>query len=353
MIRKRRRKDGSTGYCVWGLNDIESKTFNSRAEAKRYVKEQLKLRSTRKNFPYDFREKLTVSDAIDQFIDECFDPTQSAYRSRVSQLKWWSCQIGHYTLAQMDSSGRPIISMHRNILKKGKDIPIHKRKERCNSTVNCYISAISTVFTFAVDDKEWIRNNPALRFHLNTGNGRTRFLSPSEQKILLESTQESSNRHLYLIVLLALSTGGRKNEIRCLKWSNVLLDKKKIILDKTKNGDIGVLPLSGKPLEELEKSYLTRCIHSEFVFPRKHDVSKPTTIRSAWAAALKRTDIYDFHFHDLRHTFASNLAAAGATLYELKAALRHRSISMVAKYAHLTDHHTAKITRKVNRKLFK
>ena len=342
MIRPRPTKDGKTRYQVRKLKNIKVRTFATKGEANRYEKEQKKLRATRESFPDDFRENITVATAIEQFIEERFDSSQSSYKSRVSQLMWWKNHLGHMKLSQMDNSGRPVMSKHRSILKRS----------RCNSTVNCYMSAISTVFTFAMDEKGWMTNNPALRFHLKVSNGRMRFLSIPEQKKLLASTQESSNPHLYLIVLLALSTGGRKNEIRELKWSSVYFDKKRIILEKTKNGKIGVLRLSKKPLEELKKHYESRCKDSDFLFPRAWDFNNPITIRSAFAAALARCGIRDFHFHDIRHTFASNLAASGASLFELAKALRV-TIPMVERYAHLTEQHSFRGIDKSNRKIFK
>ena len=47
----------------------------------------------------------------------------------------------------------------------------------------------------------------------------------------------------------------------------------------------------------------------------------------------------DFHFHDLRHTFASYLAMTGATLIELSEALGHKSFDMVKRYSHINTEH--------------
>ncbi|MCL6564973.1 MAG: tyrosine-type recombinase/integrase [Acidobacteriia bacterium] len=40
-------------------------------------------------------------------------------------------------------------------------------------------------------------------------------------------------------------------------------------------------------------------------------------------------------WHDLRHTFASRMAMAGRSLLEIKEAMRHKTIQMTLRYAHL------------------
>jgi integrase len=46
-------------------------------------------------------------------------------------------------------------------------------------------------------------------------------------------------------------------------------------------------------------------------------------------------ELVNFHFHDLRHTFASWMRLKGVELDELKEILGHRSISMTMRYAHI------------------
>ncbi len=50
--------------------------------------------------------------------------------------------------------------------------------------------------------------------------------------------------------------------------------------------------------------------------------------------ASGRAKITDFHFHDLRHTFATRLAQAGIDLYQISKLLGHKDIKMAQRYAH-------------------
>jgi site-specific recombinase XerD len=43
------------------------------------------------------------------------------------------------------------------------------------------------------------------------------------------------------------------------------------------------------------------------------------------------------HFHDLRHTFCSNLILSGSDLKDVKEMIGHADLSMTDRYAHLTN----------------
>jgi site-specific recombinase XerD len=53
-------------------------------------------------------------------------------------------------------------------------------------------------------------------------------------------------------------------------------------------------------------------------------------------------DIKDFHFHDLRHTFASWYMMMGGDLYVLSKILGHRNVRTTERYAKLARKHIAR-----------
>lgn len=59
-------------------------------------------------------------------------------------------------------------------------------------------------------------------------------------------------------------------------------------------------------------------------------------LQHGWRKALGRAGLTDLHFHDLRHTFASQWMWAGGELYALKDILGHKTIAMTQRYAHLS-----------------
>ncbi|MBM4065225.1 MAG: site-specific integrase [Planctomycetes bacterium] len=54
----------------------------------------------------------------------------------------------------------------------------------------------------------------------------------------------------------------------------------------------------------------------------------------AFESVLEKVDIQNFHFHDLRHTFATRLAQRGIDIYKISKLLGHHSIEMTQRYAH-------------------
>ena len=56
----------------------------------------------------------------------------------------------------------------------------------------------------------------------------------------------------------------------------------------------------------------------------------------AWGETCRIAGITNLHFHDLRHTFCSNLLLSGAGLKDVKEMIGHADISMTDRYSHLS-----------------
>ena len=99
-----------------------------------------------------------------------------------------------------------------------------------------------------------------------------------------------------------------------------------------------------------------RRIDCNLLFPAKESrpqkPQKSIDLRSPWETALKKAEIEDFHFHDLRHSAASYLAMNGASLAEIAEVLGHKTLQMVKRYAHLSEGHTARVVASMNDKIF-
>ena len=89
-------------------------------------------------------------------------------------------------------------------------------------------------------------------------------------------------------------------------------------------------------------------MNSEYVFCDKD--GKPfKDVSRSFNTALKKAGIKDFHFHDLRHTFASWLVMRGASIKEVQELLGHSDIDMTMRYAHLSEDHKKKAMQLLDR----
>ena len=215
------------------------------------------------------------------------------------------------------------------------------------------MSALSHAFTIAVNEWQWLDDTPMRKVKKPTEpRGRVRFLDDNERAKLLETCKESKNPVLYPCVVLALSTGMRQGELMGLKWRDVDLNSGIIILHETKNGERRRVPVSGLALELLRDYSKIRQINTPLLFPSKTKPQQPVELKKTWQTALTKAQIDNFHWHDLRHCTASYLAMDGASLAEIAEVLGHKTLSMVKRYAHLSDGHVSNVVASMNRKIF-
>jgi integrase len=197
------------------------------------------------------------------------------------------------------------------------------------ATVNRELACLKHMYTKAI---EWgyVKTNPARMVKkLKEPPGRLRYLKPEEVNALLKACSE----HLRPIVVTALNTGMRRNEVFNLKWSQVDLENRKITVINTKNNESRVIPIN----QTLFKEFLTlsKKSNGEYVFPSK-DGDAFKSIRKSFASALKRAGIEDFRFHDLRHTFGSQLVMQGVDIRTVQQVMGHKDIKMTMRYSHLS-----------------
>jgi integrase len=268
-------------------------------------------------------------------------------------LNWWRKEIGSYLLSDLT---RALIVEQRDKLLTSTGRKVSKgsnKAQRSPSTVNRYLVALGHALTIAANEWEWIHENPMRKISkLSEPRGRVRFLDDAERERLLEACKVSTNPQLHTLAVLALSTGARHGELINLRWSNVDLQRRVITLHDTKNKERRLLPLAHYALQLMEEHNKVRNIASDLVFPSPSNPQKPWNSRSAWEAALKRANIDNFRFHDLRHSCASYLAMNGASLAEIAEVLGHKTLQMVKRYAHLSEAHTAKVVQRMNERIF-
>ena len=333
-------------------NPTVTKTFSSKNLAEKWArKTELEIEE---GVYFDKQEAAnhTVAELVDRYLIEDLQKlAESDWRMRSRQLKWWKVEIGHKTLNKVT----PVLLVEcRNKLKSeeisSKNNP--ETKFRSGSTVNRYMAALSAAFGIASSEWQWVKENPFSRVRREKeSDGRIRFLSADERSNLLEACQGSQNKSLYLITILALSTGMRQAEVMTLTWQQINIERGTITLFKTKNGEIRVVPLVGFAKQLILQLSKVRKLNNPYIFDGRHK-SHAQFPRKAWETAVRKSDITDFHFHDCRHSAASELAMNGASLHEIAAVLGHKTLAMVQRYAHLSEQHTMSVVERMNEAVF-
>lgn len=206
--------------------------------------------------------------------------------------------------------------------------------------INKITAVLSHMFTKAVDwgmMSESTLKRVRKAKPLKGENRRLRYLSTEECQALINAC----DNHLRPIVVTALNTGMRKSEILNLTWDNLDLRHGFILLDRTKNGDRREVPINKTLRTTLQG--IARRLDVPYVFYNPI-TGKPYTknLKRSFQTALKKAGIRDFKFHDLRHTFASQLIMANIDLTTVKELLGHRDIKMTLRYSHLAPSHKVK-----------
>ena len=221
-------------------------------------------------------------------------------------------------------------------------------KSLSNSTINRYKSAASVVFSYACRHYNLTSNPVQLIPSLPEDNHRVRYLSTLERNSLLNACKEACWSKLYLLVLIAITTGARRGELLGLRWNDIDFERQTAYVKTSKNGQPKVLPLTDTVVKELTRF---RQQDDSVIFNSEIKPDKAFCFNKQWSKALTLAEVSNFRFHDLRHTTASYLAQSGASLLEIADVLGHKQISVTKRYAHLCIDHKERLIGRVFSKL--
>lgn len=215
----------------------------------------------------------------------------------------------------------------------------NRRKEKVKpASVNRELAFLKHFYTKAIDAGK-CKENPAKKVKLLKGEvKRVRFLMPKEVQILLSNCPDD----LRPLVIMAVHTGMRKGELLGLQWVQINFEQGIISILDTKNGerrDISMDETVKGLLKSMEKK-------GDYVFSNQDGSQlKAIVIHKAFRPVVKESKIEDFRWHDLRHTFASNLVMNGIDIMTVKELMGHKDLKMTLRYSHLAPQHK---TRAVN-----
>jgi integrase len=146
------------------------------------------------------------------------------------------------------------------------------------------------------------------------------------------------DRDLKDVVKFAVNTGLRQMEIISLKWNQVNLEDRFIMLDNqahlTKTKRVRNVPINQNSFDILKER--KENIISEYVFTYRGETIKQEYLIHKFKKYVYKAKINPgLNFHSLRHTFASWLIQKGAPIYQVSKLLGHTNLSTTEIYAHL------------------
>jgi integrase len=334
------------------------KAFKKRKEAEAELGKRVSLIAEGRYLDVKKDLKTTLSELIEKYLENFSHPIKEHYCQNFKEY------FGEKTLL---SKIRYVdLETYRNHLRRK---PTKFGRIRKDATVNREMSCLHHLFSKAFE-WEMVEQSPFERgksLMLKENNERVRFLNDDEIQLLLEN----STPHLRDIIICAINTGMRRGEILNLKWSQVrggFIYLQKGIKTKERreipiNDELAILfqrikaqqNQKGATVIRLDGNNVIRCdgnpvegqnSTSEYVFTYKGKRVK--NIKKAFKTALKNARITDFRFHDLRHTFASQVIMRGGDLKDVQELLGHKSMSMTLRYSHLSQKHKKRAVNLLN-----
>ncbi len=276
-------------------------------------------------------EKIKFEDFAAEFLN---------IHSKVNKKSWKS---DFYNLGTLEKyfGGKYLYTITIKDIEKFK---VERASQVAPATVNRELATLKTMFSKAVLWEKLHDNVTKPVKFLNEPKGRLRFLEREE----IVKVLTNCNKKLRPIVVLALNTGMRRGELFGLKWHDVDFKNNIITLLDTKNGEKREVYIN----EQVKTALIRVRKHPESQYIFCNSLGKPHhDIRKSFFTALKKSGIKDFHFHDLRHTFASQLVMSGIDINTVRELLGHKDIRMTLRYSHLSPSYKRRAVDILGRKM--
>jgi integrase len=276
----------------------------------------------------DDRAAPTVLDLIQRFEEEHLTRRKASTAEDYKRMirSHIGPAIGRLKVADVEFSD--IDGLHRKITKKGH---LHR--------ANRVVAVASKMFSLAM---KWNMrpDNPCRGVEKNTEHHRQRYLKGDELARLVAALANHSDQQAANVVRMLMFTGARRGEVLSMRWADVDMGEGTWTKPaaSTKSGRDHSVPLSAPALALLAKirADAGKRPLGTYVFPGDGEAGHLGSLKKSWRSLCKAAGIIEsLRIHDLRHSFASQLASSGASLPLIGALLGHSSPTTTHRYAHL------------------
>lgn len=297
------------------------RSFHNRSDAEEWAR-YMEAKADRGDLPASTKEldKFTVRDVLERYRDKVVTDKKGFEVETYIINAFLRQPMASLTLAQVTSAH---FSKYRD----------KRLREVQPVTVNRELGVIRHAFDTAM--REWgipLRENPLAKLRkLKVNNARSRRLEPHEYQAIMLASEKCRNPYFILLVRLALETAMRRGELINMEWRHIDFDARTVFIPVTKNGHSRTIPLTSEAITILQEVRNLQQPDFQFVFAGLTG----NAADHAWGRLMKRANIDDLHFHDLRHEAISRFFERGLSVPEVALISGHRDYRMLFRYTHL------------------
>lgn len=224
-------------------------------------------------------------------------------------------------------------------------------QDYASKTIQNQLNFLHGIFAFAVR-RRWVATNPVAMVDRPRKNRsarrRIRFLQPGELDRLIDAVPDDKlgilESPLYLTAAL---TGLRQGELLALRWRDIdwvasrirvaeSLSRRELGSPKSHEGRS--VPMADRLARALEHHFQRSAYGADddlvFCHPETGYFLDDSKLRKRFKAAIERAEIREITFHELRHTFGTQMAAAGAPLRAIQEWMGHADAKTTEIYRH-------------------
>lgn len=286
-------------------------------------------------------ERLTVREAGDRYLHH----VEVVMRRKAGTLDDYRAMVRH---------------LERHFGQKGidrisaDDVAAYMRAKQgeglAPKTVSNHVAFAHGLFGFAVK-RGWTRTNPVAGVDRPRPDGADpdiRYLDQPELEAVLRAVPDDALGAMEGVVYLAAAmTGARQGELLALRWRDV--DWPAGLVRVRRNYTRGrwgtpksrrssrAVPMADRLAGELDRHFQRSAFQGEedlvFAHPVLGTVLDASKLRKRFGEAAARAGVRPVRFHDLRHTFGTRMAAAGAPLRAIQEWMGHRDYKTTLIYA--------------------
>lgn len=262
--------------------------------------------------------------------DALIDTAVAHYLQDKRHLKSFRSAAEHLAAIAWAYTGRPLSELPavaRDVMSETASLRVGR--ELRPATIRNRLAVLKAACRWGWKKHDLAEHDPTTRMQMPTvRNERHVYIGRRE---MLRAARACTDPATRIAIRVAFYSGMRLGEIQRVEVLDGML-----VLTDTKNGDLRAIPAHPK---------IATCLdYLPLEVPDRQ-------IQHAWHRARKLVGLAHVHFHDLRHSAASEMVNAGVGLYEVGQVLGHRDPRSTARYSHLNKDKLAAAVRKIGAKL--